>query len=204
MRLVAIFALHIHFKMQVVFTDLRDIAVAPQAFLAFGFNLARCMRLVALVAIELHRGLIAILNLDGLINDLLFRLEITDIHSPVGNELLSDVLIGAVTVEAFLPARSDILGAICMTVDAGESAHALTMHLFPLVAFIAEFFRGEEVMKAALVRLNLSMALGTLNLLHIDMLGMEQRFVDFLARSFSMTFVAYFLAYNDFSMPLRN
>ncbi len=204
MRLVAVFALHIHFKMQVVFTNLCYIAVAPQAFLAFGFNLARCMRLMALVAIELHRGLIAILNLDGLINNLLFRLEIADIHGPVGNELLSDVLIGAVAVEAFLPAGSDILGAVCMTVDAGEAAHALTMHLFPLVAFIAEFFRRKEVMEAALVRLDFSMALGTLNLLHINMLGMEQGFVDFLARALSMTFVAYFLAYNYFPMPFRN
>ncbi len=48
------------------------------------------------------------------------------------------------------------------------------------------------------------MALGTFNLFHIDMLGMEQGFVDFFARALSMTFVAYSLAYNDFSMPLRN
>ncbi len=146
MRFVAVFALHIHFKMQVVFTNLRYIVMAPQAFLALGFYLARGMRLVALIAIELHWGLFAILDLYCLINSLLIRLEISDIHSPISNELLSDVIIVAVAEEAFLSARSDVLGTIRVTVDAREAAHAYAMHLFPLVAFGAEFFRGEKVM----------------------------------------------------------
>jgi len=204
MRFVAVLALHVHFKMQVVFANSRYAAMALQTVLALGFHFARRMRLVALIAIELHRRIIAVLDLGGLLDDRLIRLEEPHIHRSVSNKLLPNVIITAMTEETFLPARLDVRGAISMTVDAGKSVHAYAMHQFARMTLQTELFRREEVMQSALVCLDLTMALGAFDLFHIHVLGMEHGFVDFFARTLSMTFVANLLAYDDLSMPGRD
>ncbi len=203
MRFVAVLTLHVHFKMQVVFADSRYTAMALQTVLALGLHFARRMRLVALIAIELHRRIIAVLYFDSLLDDRRIRLEEPHIHCSVCNQLLPDAIITAMAEKAFLPARPDVRGAISMTVDAGKSAHSYAMHQFARMALQTELFRREEVMQSALVRLDLTMALGAFDLFHIHMLGMEYGFVDFFARALSMTFVTHLLTDDNFSMPGR-
>jgi len=204
MRFVAVLALHVHFQMQAVFADSRYIAVALQTILALGLHFARCMRLVAFIAIELHRRIIAVLDLDGLLDGLLIRLEESHIHRSVRNQLLADAIIIAVAEETFLPAGPDVRGAVGMTVDAGKAAHAYTMHLLAGMALQTKLFRREEVMQPALVRLDLTMTLGAFDLFHIHMPGMEHGLVDFFSRPLCMTFVAYFLTNDNLSMPGRD
>jgi len=93
-----------------------------------------------------------------------------------------------------------------MAVDARKSAHTLAVHLSALMALGAEFFRREEVVQTALIRFHFAVAFGTLNLLHVHMLCMEQRLIDLLSFPFlGMALVAGFRAYDDLSfMPCWN
>jgi len=204
MRFVAVLALHVHFKMEVVLSDSRYIAMALQTVFAIGLHFARHMRLVALIAIELHRRIIAVLDFYGLLDDTRIRLEEPHIHGSVCNQLLPDAIIIAMAEEAFFPARLDVGSAISMTVDAGKSAHAYAMHLLARMAFQTELFRGQKVVQSALVCLDLTMALSAFDLFHVYMLGMENGFVNFFARALGMTFVAHLLTNDDLSMPSRD
>jgi hypothetical protein len=109
-----------------------------------------------------------------------------------------------VTVEAFFPARFEVLGTVGVAVDAGKSAHTLTMHDLVRVTLGAELFRGKEAMETRFVRLHVTVTFSALNLLHVNMLGVKQRFVDPLGLAFRVALVAVFFTDNDFTMPLRN
>ncbi len=143
---MAIPALHVHIEMQFMLADLGNALMAPEAILVLRPHLSWCMRLVALVAIELHWSAFIKHDLLCLFDRCRIGNEKFHIHGAVFFQLLADALVGAVAVKAFLSARPDVLGTIRVTVDASKAAHTFTMHLFSLVAFIAEFFRGKEVM----------------------------------------------------------
>jgi len=99
MGLMAVLALHIHVEVDFVLADLRCALMATQTILILRLNLARSVRLVAFVAVKLHRRCFGELNLLRLFNDRWIGREEPHIHGCVLIELLSDVLICAVAVE---------------------------------------------------------------------------------------------------------
>ncbi len=91
-----------------------------------------------------------------------------------------------------------------MAVDACQASHAFAVYLSAFVALGAEFLRRQEVVQTRFIRFYLTMTLRALDLLHINMLGMEQRLVDPLCFSFRMALVAVLRTYDDFSVTFWN
>ena len=100
MGLMTVLALHIHVEVNFVLADLWRTLMATQAIFILRLNLARSVRLVAFIAVELHGRRFGELNLLRLINDRLIRREEPHIHGSVLLELPADVLVCAVAVEA--------------------------------------------------------------------------------------------------------
>lgn len=116
---MAIFALHVHIKMDLVLADLRRARMAFQAVLILRLYLARRMRFMTFVAVELHGRGFGELDLDRFFHERWVRHEETHVHGTVGDQLLPDALIVAVAVEAFFSSGFEVLRAIGVTVDAG-------------------------------------------------------------------------------------
>jgi len=206
MRLMAILALHVHVKMDLVFADLRHSRMAPEAVFVVWLHFARSMRFMALIAVELHGRFIVKSYLFSFFNGSRARCKESDVHGGVFSHLGPHALIVAVAKEAFFPSRFEVLGPVSMTVEAGKTAHSLTMHGFSRMALLTEFLRRQKVVEAALVSLHIPMTLGAFDLLHVHMLGMEQRFIDLPSlASGCMALTAVFLRNNDLSlMALRH
>ncbi len=64
MRLMAILALHVHAEMNLVLPDFRGARMTPQAIHILRLYLARGMRFMALITIELHGGVVGNLDLN--------------------------------------------------------------------------------------------------------------------------------------------
>jgi hypothetical protein len=205
MRFVTILALHVHPEVKLMLSDLRNAGMAAQTVLVMGSYLARLMRLVARIAIELHRRICAKDDLLGLLDRYGIGRKEPNVHSVIFLEQLSDVRIVAVAEEALPATRSEILGPVGVAVNTSKTAHALAVHFLALMALCTEFFGGKKVMKTRLVFLHLSVALGAFDLLHVHVLGMEQRLVYPNRLALSMTLVAGLRAHNDLPfMTLRH
>ena len=100
MGLMAVFALHVHTEMDLVLADLWRAPMATQAVFTAGLNLARRVRLVALVAVKLHGRCLGVLDLSRLLNDRWIGCKEPHIHGSILFQLLADILIRAVAVEA--------------------------------------------------------------------------------------------------------
>ena len=197
MRLMTVLALHIHAKVKLMLSDLRYAGMAAQAILVMGPYLARLMRLVALIAIELHGRLFIKDDLFGLPDRYSIRRKEPHVHGGIVLELPFDTLIVAVAIEALHPSWLEVLRPVSMTVDACQAAHALAVNLLARMALGAEFFRGQEMMKTGLVSLHLSVALRAFDLLHIHVLGVEQGFVDPGSLAFCVALIAVFGVHDD-------
>ena len=139
---MTVLALHIHGKMDAVFTDLGHIGMTTETVAAPRLDLALGMRLMTLIAVELHGRLFVEDDLDGLLDRGGLGLEEPYVHGRVVLQTLLDVLVGAVTEEALHAPRLQVLRPVRMAVEAGQAAHALAVHRFARVALGAEFFRG--------------------------------------------------------------
>ena len=197
MRLMTILALHVHRQVNLMFSDLRYAGMAAQTVVVMRSYLARLMRLVALIAIELHGRLFVKDDLFGLLDRNSIGRKEPHIHGGIFLQLPLDALIFAVAIQTLHPSRFEVLGTVSVAVDAGKTAHAFAVNLLALMALGAEFFRGQEMMKTRLVGLHLSVALCTFDLLHVDVFGVEQGFVDPGRFAFGVALVAVFRVHDD-------
>lgn len=192
MLLVTGIALHIHPEVKLMLSDLRHAGMAAQTVIVMRSYLACLMRLVALIAIELHRRLFVKDYLFGLIDRTNIGGKEPHVHGGIFFELLFDALIVAVAIQTLHSAWFEVLGTVSVAVDAGKTAHAFAVDLLSLMALGAEFFRGQEMMKTRLVGLHLSVALCAFDLLHVNVFGVEQGFVDPGRFAFGVALVAGF------------
>ena len=197
MRLMAVLALHVHGKMDGVFADPGHSGMAAETVSARRFDLALGMRLVTLIAVELHGRLFVKDDLFGLLDRNSIGRKEPHIHGGIFLQLPLDALIFAVAIQTLHPSRFEVLGTVSVAVDAGKTAHAFAVNLLALMALGAEFFRGQEMMKTRLVGLHLSVALCTFDLLHVDVFGVEQGFVDPGRFAFGVALVAVFRVHDD-------
>jgi len=194
---VTVPALHIHSEVNFMLSNPRYAGMAAQTILVMGSYLARLMRLVALIAIELHRRLFVKDDLFSLLDrDSIGRKE-PHIHGGIFLQPPLDALIVAVTIQTLHPSRFEVLGTVSVAVDAGKTAHAFAVNLLARMALGAEFFRGQEMMKTRLVGLHLSVALCAFDLLHVNVFGVEQGFVDPGRFAFGVALVAVFRVHDD-------
>jgi hypothetical protein len=148
MGFMAVLALHVHGKMHGVLADLGHVRMTPEAVAARRLAFALSMRLVTLIAVELHGRLFVEYDLYGLFDRGRFRLEEPHVHGCVVLQTLFDILVSAMAVEALHAPRLQVLGAVRMAVEASQAAHALAVHCFAHVAFSAKLFRGQEMMES--------------------------------------------------------
>ncbi len=127
-RFVAILALHVHVKVHLVFPDLRYTGVTPQTVHIVRLDLARCVGLVAFIAIELHGGFFIKPYLICFLNSAGFWREEPHIHSALFSQLFLNIFISAVAIEALPSSRLQVFSTIGMAVDASKSAHALAVY----------------------------------------------------------------------------
>lgn len=103
MRPVALLALQAHIlDMAFVLSYKHDIRMARKTVAPVGHGVL--VRLMALVAVELHRRILGDVDLCSLLDDLRTRHEIPYIQSAVSDQFLPYPLT-AMTEKAFLPAR---------------------------------------------------------------------------------------------------
>jgi len=197
MWLMAVLAFHIHGKMDTVFADLRHIGMTAETVATRRLGLAQGMRLMALIAIELHGRLFANDDLFGLLDRDRIGCKEPHIHGGIFLQLPLDALIVAVAIQTLHPSGLEVLGAVSVAVDAGKTAHAFAVDLLALMALGAEFFRGQEMMKTRLVGLHLSVTLCAFDLLHVDVFGMEEGFVDPGRFTLGVALVAVFRVHDD-------
>lgn len=202
MRPVTVFALHVHVEMDPVLAHLADTCVTPQTVFRRRPHLPWRMRFVAFVAVELHGRFLRKGYLRRLLDDRGVRHEVPHIDRAALYELLADILVSAVTEETFLSAGLEIRRPFRMAINACETAHGLTVHLFIGMTLNAKSFRREKPVEPLSVGLQLAMTLSTFNLLHVHVPGMEQRFVYPHRLSLGMALVAVFGAHNDLPVPL--
>src|SRR5208283_3069015 len=144
MRFMAVHALHIHSSdMQSVLPYPRLDLMAGQAVAHIRLDL--CVRLMAHIAVELHRRIRRNIDLYRFFNKGCGRLEIFYIDGAVSNKLLPDRFI-PVAKETFFPVWFQVHSAVSMTVYAGEFFHASPVDLSVLMAFNTEAFLGNELM----------------------------------------------------------
>src|SRR5208337_1282854 len=125
MRFMAVHAFHIHsVDMQSVLPYARLDFMARQAITHIRLDL--CVRLMAHIAVELHRCILWNIDLHRFFNKGWSRPEIFYINGAFSDKLLPD-LLPAVAKETFVPARFQVHSTVCMTVYAGEFFHACTM-----------------------------------------------------------------------------
>ena len=117
MRFMAIHAFHIHrINMQGVLPYARFDFMACQAITHIRLDL--CVRLMAHIAVELHRCIDRNIDLDSFFNKGLSRFEIFYVYGALRDKLLPD-LFTAVAKETLVPAWFQVNSAVCMTVYAG-------------------------------------------------------------------------------------
>jgi hypothetical protein len=197
MLFVTVLALHIHRQVDLMFSDLRYTGMASQTVPVAGSYPARLMRLVALIAIELHRRFFVKRDLLGLLDRCGIGRKEPHVQGGIVLQLLPDSIIVAVAVETFKASGLEVLGPVGVTVETGKPSHALAMHLLFGMTFIAELFRGQEAVETTLVGFYVTVTLGTFELLHIHMLGMEEGLIDPHGIALGMALVAVFLAHDN-------
>jgi len=158
-RLVAILALHVHAEVHFVLADCLYVRVALEARFGGRPYLALDVRLVALIAVDLHGRLVAIFYLDRLFDDRRFRHKVLDVHRSVRDQLLPDLVVGAVAEEALFPAGQQVLGPVRMAIKTRKRAHAFTVDLSVRVAFETEFFRRQKAVQALMFFIHRTVAL---------------------------------------------
>jgi hypothetical protein len=195
--LVAVLTFHIHRQVDLVFSDPRYAGMAAQAVCVMGSYLARHMRLVTLITIELHWRLLVKNYLLGLLDRSGIGCKEPHVKGGIFLQLLPDPVVAAVTVKTFKATGLEVLGPVGMTVETRKPAHALAMHLPVGMTFCAELFRGQKVVKTALIGFYIAVTLCAFDLLHIHMLGMEEGLVDPLGIALGVALIAVFLAHDD-------
>ena len=201
MRLVTVFALHIHAQVHFMLPDPRDARMAPETIvIGLWLHLADGMRLMAFIAVELHGRLFVEYELPCLCDRGIVRDEESHVHGRVFDKLLAVLVVRAVAIQAFLTSGPKIPGPVGMAVDAGQSSHAFAVHRFTFVALGAELLCRKETMQTALIRLDFAMTLCAFDLLHVYVFCVEQRFIDALGLSLSVTRVTVLRAYDNLAL----
>jgi hypothetical protein len=194
---VTVLALHVHIEVELVLSDPQYAGMAAHTVLVMGSYLSRLMRLMAFIAIELHRRLNIKKDLLGLSDRSGIGCKELHVQGVIFLQLFLDAFIAAVAIKTLHPAGLEVLAPVSVTVETGKPAHALAMHLPVGMTFSAEFFRGQEAMETALVGFELAVALRAFELLHIHMLGMEERLIDSHGLALGVALVAFLRAHDD-------
>lgn len=196
-RLMTIFALHVHIKVQLVLAGLRNAGMTTQTHFVVWQNLALDMGFMALIAVELHGRILGEGNFRRLLDRRRIGGKEPHIHGIIRLKLLLDALIRAMTIETLETPGLEILRPVGMAVDAGQATHADTMYLPVLVALGAEFLGGKKMVQAALVGFYFAVALRAFYLLHKNMFGVEHRRVDALGRPLGVALFTSLLRHDD-------
>jgi hypothetical protein len=180
MRFMTAFAGQVQLEMQLMFSDIRDIAVAfyqATAPVRPGLD----MRVMAFIAIELHGGICRCRDLYGLSYDLLLRLIMLDVDGAIGKQFVPHRFI-PVAEEAFLSSRPKVLRTVGMTIEAGKGAHGqASLRAFFIAGLSCFLMRPEFLVLVAGETVSLlhselvcpvAMALGALDLFGEDMFRM--------------------------------
>lgn len=125
-----------------------------------------CVRLMALVAEELHWSILGDINLVGLLDHCLPRLKELDIDSVISYQFFS-YRIRTVTEKAFLSPGSQVYRPVGMAVQTCKSLHSDTMNLLALMAPETEPFLRRKLVHF------IPVTLGALYFFHEVMLCMH-------------------------------
>ena len=185
-RFMAVLACQIHLQVDIMLAGIRDVGMA---FYRTVRPIRPCLdvRVVTLIAVELHGSIGRDLYLYRFLYGFLLRLEMPDVDGSVSEQFLSHRFT-PMAEETFLPARHQVLGAIGVAIETGERPHGQTRfcalgvlglcHCIMRPKFLV-LMAGQTIplLHGEFMR-PVTVALGAFNLLVEDMLCMIARLAD--------------------------